>query len=212
MVSFRPEFIAPWIGRAGVSLIALSRLDPRESAALATRVTLAHALPAALLDRIVAQSDGVPLFIEELTKAVLETAVQPDGATLAVPDTLQASLMARLDRLPAAKTVAQIGSVIGRSFSYELIAELAELPEPALREGLGQLVGSGLAFERGVPPNAGYTFKHALVQDAAYDSLLRSRRAALHARAVEVLRAQELGIEERRPDLLAHHCEQAGTR
>ncbi len=210
VVSFRPEFTAPWIGRAGVSLIALSRLDRRESAALATRVTLAHALPAALLDRIVAQTDGVPLFIEELTKAVQETTEQPDGATLAVPDTLQASLMARLDRLPAAKTVAQIGAVIGRSFSYELIAALAELPEPALREGLGELVGSGLAFERGVAPDAGYTFKHALVQDAAYDSLLRSRRAVLHARVVEVLRAREPGIEESQPDLLAHHCEHAG--
>ena len=210
VVSFRPDFTAPWIGRAGVSLIALSRLDRRKFAALATRVTLAHALPAALLDRIVAQTDGVPLFIEELTKAVMETAVQPDDATFAVPDTLQASLMARLDRLPAAKTVAQIGAVIGRSFSYELIAALAELPEPALRDGLGQLVGSGLAFERGVPPEASYTFKHALVQDAAYDSLLRSRRAALHARVVEVLRAREPGIEESRPDLLAHHCEQAG--
>ena len=210
VVSFRPEFTAPWIGRAGVSLIALSRLDRRESAALATRVTLAHALPAALLDRIVAQTDGVPLFIEELTKAVLETTAQPDGAALAVPDTLQASLMARLDRLPVAKTVAQIGAVIGRSFSYELIAAVAELPEPVLREGLGQLVGSGLAFERGVPPDASYTFKHALVQEAGYDSLLRSRRAALHARVVEVLRAQEPGIEESRPDLLAHHCEQAG--
>ena len=210
VVSFRPEFTAPWIGRAGVSLIALSRLDRRESAALAARVTLAHVLPAALLDRIVAQTDGVPLFIEELTKAVQETAVQPDGTALAVPDTLQASLMARLDRLPAAKTVAQIGAVIGRSFSYELIAALPELPEPALREGLCQLVGSGLAFKRGVPPDATYTFKHALVQEAAYDSLLRSRRAALHARVAEVLRALEPGIEEGGPDLLAHHYEQAG--
>jgi class 3 adenylate cyclase len=200
VVSFRPEFTAPWIGRAGVSLIALSRLDRRESAALAARVTLAHVLPAALLDRIVAQTDGVPLFIEELTKAVQETAVQPGGTALAVPDTLQASLMARLDRLPAAKTVAQIGAVIGRSFSYELIAALPELPELALREGLGQLVGSGLAFERGVPPDATYTFKHALVQEAAYDSLLRSRRAALHARVAEVLRALEPGIEEGGPD------------
>jgi class 3 adenylate cyclase/predicted ATPase len=210
VVSFRPEFTAPWIGRAGVSLTALSRLDRRQSAELAARVTLAHALPAALLDRIVAQTDGVPLFIEELTKAVLETTARPDGAMLAVPDTLQASLMARLDRLPAAKAVAQIGAVIGRSFSYELIAALAEIPEPALREGLGQLVGSDLAFERGVLPDAGYTFKHALVQDAAYDSLLRSRRAALHARVVEVLRAREPEIEESRPDLLAHHCEHAG--
>jgi class 3 adenylate cyclase/tetratricopeptide (TPR) repeat protein len=210
VLSYRPEFTAPWIGRAGVSLIALSRLGRGQSAELAARVTVAHVLPAELLNRIVVQTDGVPLFIEELTKAVLETAAEPDSATLAVPDTLQASLMARLDRLPAAKTVAQIGAVIGRSFSYELIAALAELPEPALRAALGQLVGSGLAFERGVLPDADYTFKHALVQDTAYDSLLRSRRVALHGRVVEVLRAREAGIEDSRPELLARHCEQAG--
>jgi tetratricopeptide (TPR) repeat protein len=210
VVSFRPEFSAPWIGRAGVSLIALSRLDRRESAALAARVMREHALPLALLDRIVAQTDGVPLFIEELTKAVLEAAVRPDGTGLAVPDTLQASLMACLDSLPAAKTVAQIGAVIGRSYSYELIDAIAELPEPALQDALGQLVSSGLVFERGVPPDASYTFKHALVQEAAYNSLLRSRRAALHARVVEVLCAQDPGIEEGRPDLLAYHCEKAG--
>jgi class 3 adenylate cyclase/predicted ATPase len=210
VISFRPEFSAPWIGRAGVSLITPSRLDRRESAALAARVMRDHALPVALLDRIVAQTDGVPLFIEELTKAVLEAAVRPDAATLAVPDTLQASLMARLDSLPAAKTVAQIGAVIGRSYAYELIDMIAGLPEPALRGALGQLVSSGLVFERGVPPDASYTFKHALVQEAAYNSLLRSRRAALHARVVEVLCAQDPGIEEARPDLLAYHCEKAG--
>jgi predicted ATPase/class 3 adenylate cyclase len=210
VVSFRPEFSAPWIGRAGASLIALSRLDRRESAVLAARVMQEHALPEGLLDRIVAQTDGVPLFIEELTKAVLEAAVRPDGTTLAVPDTLQASLMARLDSLPAAKTVAQIGAVIGRSYSYELIDAIAELPEPALQDALGQLVSTGLVFERGVPPDANYTFKHALVQEAAYNSLLRSRRATLHARVVEVLCAQDPGIEESRPDLLAYHCEKAG--
>jgi len=210
VISFRPEFSAPWIGRAGVSLIALSRLNRRESAALAARVTREHVLPVALLDRIVAQTDGVPLFIEELTKAVLEAAARPDDTTLAVPDTLQASLMARLDSLPAAKTVAQIGAVIGRSYDYELIDAVAGLPEPALRDALRQLVRSGLVFERGVPPDASYTFKHALVQDAAYNSLLRSRRSALHARVAEVLCAQDPGIEEGRPDLLAYHCERAG--
>jgi len=210
VISFRPEFSAPWIGRAGVSLIALSRLDRSESAALATRVMRDHALPEGLLDRIVAQTDGVPLFIEELTKAVLEAAARPDGTTLAVPDTLQASLMARLDSLPVAKTVAQRGAVIGRTYPYELIDAIAGLPEPALRDALGQLVRSGLVFERGVPPDASYTFKHALVQEAAYNSLLRSRRAALHARVVELLCAQDPGIAEGHPDLLAYHCEKAG--
>jgi len=210
VISFRPEFSAPWIGRPGDSLIALSRLDRGESAALAAHVIQEHALPVALLDRIVAQTDGVPLFIEELTKAVLEAAVWPDGATLAVPDTLHASLMARLDGLPAAKTVAQIGAVIGRSYAYELVDAIAGLPEPALQGALRQLVSSGLVFERGVPPHASYTFKHALVQDAAYNSLLRSRRAALHARVVEVLCAQDPAIAEGGPDLLAYHCEKAG--
>jgi len=210
VISFRPEFSAPWIGRPGVSLIAPSRLNQCESAALAERVTQQHSLPAAVLDRIVAQTDGVPLFIEELTKAVLEAAAQPDGTTLAVPDTLQASLMARLDSQPAAKTVAQIGSVIGRSYAYELISAIAELPEPLLQDALRQLVSSGLLFERGVPPDASYTFKHALVQDVAYNSLLRSRRATLHARVAEVLCAREPGIAEGHPDLLAYHCEKAG--
>jgi len=210
VVSFRPEFSPPWIGRAGVNLIALSRLDRRESAALATRVMREHALPGGLLDRIVAQTDGVPLFIEELTKTVLEAAVRPDATGLAVPDTLQASLMARLDSLPAAKSVAQIGAVIGRTYSYELIDAIAGWPEPGLQEALGQLVRSGLVFERGAPPDASYTFKHALVQEAAYNSLLRSRRAALHARMVEVLCAQDPGIDEGHPDLLAYHCEKAG--
>jgi class 3 adenylate cyclase/tetratricopeptide (TPR) repeat protein len=210
VVSLRPEFSAPWIGRPGVSLIAPSRLDQRDSALLAARVIRDHALPAALLDRIVAQTDGVPLFIEELTKAVQEAAERSDGATLAVPDTLQASLMARLDSLPAARTVAQIGAVIGRSYGYELIDAIAGLPASALRDALGQLVSSGLVFERGVPPEASYTFKHALVQEAAYNSLLRSRRAALHARVVEVLCARDPGIEEGHADLLAYHCEKAG--
>jgi predicted ATPase len=169
----------------------------------------ARTIPPELIERIVAQTDGVPLFIEELTRAVLETGLD-DASRLVVPETLQASLMARLDRLPAAKTVAQIGAVIGRSFSHELLAAVAQLPEPALTNGLQQLVSSGLAFQRGTPPEASYTFKHALVQDTVYQSLLRSRRAALHGRVVEALRAQEPGIEESRPDLLAHHCEQAG--
>jgi class 3 adenylate cyclase len=210
VISSRPEFSSPWIGRPGVSLIALSRLDRRESAALAARLARENAMPTALLDRIVAQTDGVPLFIEELTKAVLEAAARDDGTTLAVPDTLQTSLMARLDSLPAARTVAQIGAVIGRSYGYELIDAIAGFPPPSLQDALAQLVSSGLVFERGAPPDASYTFKHALVQEVAYNSLLRSRRAALHARVVEVLCARDPGIAEDHPDLLAYHCEKAG--
>jgi hypothetical protein len=207
VMTFRPEFQAPWIGRAGVSLLTLSRFDRRETATMAAEVA-ARAIPPDLIERIVLQTDGVPLFIEELTRAVLEVGLG-DASRLAVPETLQASLIARLDQLPAAKTVAQVGAVIGRSFSHELVAAVAQLPESTLTNGLQQLVGSGLAFQRGTPPEASYTFKHALVQEAAYESLLRSRRTVLHGRVVEILRAQK-GIAESQPDLLAQHCEQAG--
>jgi predicted ATPase len=192
VMTFRPEFQAQWIGRAGVTLLTLSRLDRRNIAAMAAQVAT-QAIPAELIERIATQTDGVPLFIEELTRAVIEAGpLTSDGAArLAVPDTLQASLLARLDRLPAGKTVAQIGAVIGRSFSYELIAAVAGLREPALREGLEQLVGSGLAFERGAPPDASYMFKHSLVRDAAYEILLRDRRGDLHARVVEALLQQD---------------------
>jgi tetratricopeptide (TPR) repeat protein len=212
VMTFRPEFQAPWIGRAGVSILTLSRFDRREAATMAAQVA-ARAIPAELIERIVAHTDGVPLFIEELTHAVLESGLSPtgDASRLAVPESLQASLLARLDRLPAAKEVAQIGAVVGRSFSYAQIATLASRPEPDLRRALDQLVASGLAFQRGAPPDATYIFKHALVQDAAYESLLKSRRAAIHGRLVEVLIAQEPGIEESQPELLVHHCEHAGN-
>ena len=150
VMTFRTEFHAPWIGRAGVSLLTLSRLDRRDVASMAVRVA-SQAIPSELIDRIATQTDGVPLFIEELTRAVVEAGLPASGevAQLAVPGSLQASLLARLDRLQTGKTIAQIGAVIGRTFSYELVAAVAGLPEPALRQGLEQLVGSGLVFERG---------------------------------------------------------------
>jgi class 3 adenylate cyclase/tetratricopeptide (TPR) repeat protein len=209
VVSFRPEFAAPWIGQAGVTLLALSRLDRRHATQLATQVNIEHRLTPALLERVVAQTDGVPLFIEELTMALAETAAQPDGATLAVPDTLQASLIARLDRLPAAKQVAQIGAVIGREFPHALLAAVARLPEAELVRGLDGLVASGLVFRRGVPPDAIYSFKHALVQEAAYDNLLRTRRADIHARIVAAAEA-DASIASIGPDVLGYHCTEAG--
>jgi class 3 adenylate cyclase/predicted ATPase len=211
LITFRPDFQPPWIGRAGVSLFTLSRFDRRETATMAAEVA-ARAIPAELIERIVAHTDGVPLFIEEVTRALLESGLSPtgDASRLAVPETLQASLLARLDRLPAAKEVAQIGAVVGRSFSHAQIAALVPRPEPDLCRALDQLVASGLVFQRGAPPDATYTFKHALVQDAAYEGLLKSRRAAIHRRLVDILIAQEPGIEESQPDLLAQHCEQAG--
>ncbi len=179
VVSFRPEYTSPWIGQAGVALITLSRLTQRQSAALATQVMQDHPLPTTIVDRVVALTDGVPLFIEELTRALLERGGS-DNAAPTVPATLQASLMARLDRVPAAKQVAQIAAAIGREAPHTLLAEVSGLPEPVLAEGLDALVGSGLAFRRGLPPDATYIFKHALVQEAAYESLPRSRRVEIH--------------------------------
>jgi class 3 adenylate cyclase/predicted ATPase len=208
VVSFRPEFVSSWIGRAGVSLITLTRLDRGQSAALAAHVTTAHVLTQALLEWVIAQTDGVPLFIEELTKAILETAPNGPPLALAVPGTLQASLLARLDRLPAAKSVAQIGAVIGREFSHNLLTAVAGLAEAQLTRGLDELVAAGLMFRRGFPPEAAYTFKHALVQDAAYQSLLRGRRAEIHAAIVAAgERDASLAIE---PGVLGHHCAEAG--
>ena len=158
------------------------------------------------------QSDGIPLFIEELTKAVLEDAELPgrNAAPLEVPATLQASLIARLDRLPAAKQVGQIGAVIGRAFAHALLAAVATVPEAQLVYGIDTLVASGLAFRRGVPPDADYTFKHALVRDAVYSTLLRSQRQELHARIGTVLQEQFPQIVDTQPEILAHHFRQAG--
>jgi predicted ATPase len=215
VISFRPEFQAPWIGQAGMTLIALNRLRPRQAAMLASQVVVGQVLPDGMLERIVAQTDGVPLFIEELTKAVLEGASQSDAAAvsasaLPVPSTLQASLMARLDRLPVAKKVAQIGAAIGREFNYDLLAAVTELPETALAQGLDELVSAGLAFRRGAAPEATYSFKHALVQDAAYESLLRGTRQKLHARIAEALEQRWSDLVESQPEVLAQHFAHAG--
>ena len=221
VLTYRPEFNAPWVGRAGVTEVTLNRLPPKETSEIALRLA-ASAIPASLIERLVSRSDGVPLFIEELTRAVLEAGLALDSPLVArVPETLQASLLARLDRLPAAKIAAQIGSVIGRSFSHALVAAIAEMPEGRLAEGLDQLVDAGLAFRRGVAPEISYQFKHALVQDAAYQSMVRPRRAALHAAILEVLESDaESAPGATAPALLldshgdaallAHHSAEAG--
>ncbi|MBV8523976.1 MAG: AAA family ATPase [Acetobacteraceae bacterium] len=213
VITFRPEFQPPWVGRPRVSLLTLNRLDRSQATAMAAKIrALPTELPPALLQRIALQSDGVPLFIEELTKSVLEGGGSQSGEMLplTVPSTLQASLMARLDRLPAAKRVAQIGAAIGREFSYELLAAVASIPVLGLQEGLDQLVASGLASRRGDPPDAVYTFKHALVQDAAYKSLLRSTRSLIHAKILHAMLQLVPDVEETQPALLGHHAERAG--
>jgi class 3 adenylate cyclase/predicted ATPase len=217
LVTFRPEFQPPWAGQAHVTVLVLNRLDRREGATLVQRVVGAEALPGDVVAEIVKRTDGVPLFVEELTKAVLEggnagTAFSRTGAVAPnVPATLHASLMARLDRLgSAAREVAQVGAALGREFSYELLAAVAQRNAAELNAALDQLVVAGLAFRRGAPPQATFLFKHALVQDAAYGTLVRGKRRELHGRVAHVLEKQWPETAETQPELLAHHCTQAG--
>jgi predicted ATPase len=193
LILFRPEFQPPWIGQPHVTLLTLPRLDRDATAAMVANVAGDAALPVEIVAEIAERTDGVPLFVEELTKAVLETGPQAPAAlsamphpALSVPPTLHASLMARLDRLGLiAREVARAEAAIGREFSHELLASITDLPEPQLRETLDRLVNAGVVFARGMPPEASYLFKHALVQDAAYGSLLRHRRQGLHRRIAQ---------------------------
>jgi class 3 adenylate cyclase/tetratricopeptide (TPR) repeat protein len=220
IITFRPEFSAPWIGRPHVTLRALNRLAPRQRAEMIAGVTGGKALPEAIAAQIVDRTDGVPLFVEELTKAVVESGMMTDAGDryttaspvtpLAIPASLQASLVARLDRLAPVREVAQIGAALGRQFSHELIGAVARMPSAQLDDALAQLVGAELIYRRGTPPDAEYTFKHALVQDAAYDSLLRGRRQQLQARIAAALEEKFPEIVAAQPALLAHHCTEAG--
>ncbi|MBV8095685.1 MAG: AAA family ATPase, partial [Acetobacteraceae bacterium] len=208
VITYRPELQPNWIGKPNVSLISLGRLDHDQAAEVASHVA---ALSPSILKRIAARSDGIPLFIEELAKSILESdAGTSPAAQGAVPPTLQASLMSRLDRLPAAKQIAQIGAAIGREFPYDLIAAVAAIPDPALRERLNELVGAGLVFCRGHPPDSTYAFKHALVQDAAYETMLRRRRIGVHTRILNALLHSDPDLPETHPALLGHHAAQAG--
>ncbi len=212
VASFRPDFTASWFGRSGVSLMALNRLGRLDATRLAAQVTSDGALSSSLLDQIVARADGVPLFIEELTKAVLEAPeLDAESSALAVPDTLQASLMARLDRLHGGRELAQIGAVLGREFSHEMLSDVAGQPAAALESALTELVRSELVFRTGTPPNARYTFKHVLVQQAAYETLLRSRRQDLHARVAKAIMERLPDEAEHRSHLLLHHATLAGN-
>jgi class 3 adenylate cyclase/tetratricopeptide (TPR) repeat protein len=220
LATARPEFVPPWPSHRHTSAIGLTRLDKAEGAALIAGMTGAKSLPRELLDQILARTDGVPLFIEELTKTVLESGLlrEADGRyeltgplpPLAIPSTLHASLLARLDRLASVKDVAQVGAAIGREFPYALIAAVAALPERDLNAALTQLVDAELIFQRGVPPDATYQFKHALVQDAAYASLVRSRRQQLHGLIGRALVEQFPETANIEPEIVAHHYAEAG--
>jgi class 3 adenylate cyclase/predicted ATPase len=217
IVTFRPEFEPPWIGRPHVTALTLNRLAQRQVGAIIDRVVGNKLLPANLRQDIIERSDGIPLFIEEMTKAVLEAESQSAAEqTVAaipsrvVPASLHASLMARLDRLGAAKEVAQIGAAIGREFSHALLSAVVRKPDAEVGSALDRLIASALLFRQGVPPHATYLFKHALVQDAAYGTLLREPRRALHARIAEAIESQFAEIAESQPELLARHCTEAG--
>ena len=220
IITFRPEFTPPWAGQPHVSTLRLTRLRRREGAAMVDRVVGEKAFPDEVTAQIVAKTDGVPLFVEELTKAVLESGLLGDAGDhyelsgplppLAIPATLHDSLLARLDHLAPVKEVAQIGAAIGREFSHALLAAVTDRLEHQLRDALDRLISSQLVFRRGTPPEATYSFKHALVQDAAYGTLLKSRRQHLHTRIAQVLEEQFPEIAEAQPALLAHHCTEAG--
>ena len=219
IVTYRPEFEPPWIGRPYVTALTLNRLGEREIAAMIDGVTGNKLLPANVRQDIIERTDGIPLFAEEMTKAVLEaesegdarkTAATVPSSALAVPASLHASLMARLDRLGSAKELAQIGAAIGREFTHSVLAAVVRKPEEELTSALDRLVQSGLLFRQGVPPHATYLFKHALVQDAAYGTLLREPRRALHARIAETLESNFVDIAENQPELLARHFTEAG--
>jgi class 3 adenylate cyclase/predicted ATPase len=220
VITFRPEFGHAWGGEPYVTVLALSRLGGHDGAALVEGLAGNAGLAREIVDEIVERADGVPLFVEELTKAVLESRGDNRVATvlaasslpnLAIPATLHASLIARLDRLgPIAKEVGQIGAVIGREFDYDLIEQVAQRPGTELRSGLDRLVEAGLLFCRGVASRPSYLFKHALVQDAAYGTLLRTRRQTLHARVGKVIENQFPETIVTQPEILAHHFTQAG--
>jgi predicted ATPase len=219
IVTFRPEFEPPWIGRPYVTALTINRLGERNIRAMIDGVVGNKLLPANIRQDIIERTDGIPLFVEEMTKALLEagsesaaqqTAAAIPSPTLAVPASLQASLMARLDRLGPAKEVAQMGAAIGREFSHSLLAAVMRKPEAELGAALDRLIQAGLLFRQGVPPHASYLFKHALVQDAAYGTLLREPRRALHSRIAETLEGQFAEIAESQPEILARHCTEAG--
>jgi class 3 adenylate cyclase/tetratricopeptide (TPR) repeat protein len=220
LLTFRHDFRPPWTGRSHLTQVTLPRLPRRLAAEMTDRVAHGKSLPAEVVEQVVARTDGVPLFVEELTKMVLESGLLQERAgcyelagplpPLAIPTTLHDSLMARLDRLATVKGLAQLGATLGREFSYELLLAVSPWDEGTLREGLQQLVAAEFFYQQGLPPQATYRFKHALIQEAAYQSLLRSTRQQHHQRIAQVLEKRFHDLCETQPELLAHHYTQAG--
>ncbi|MBI3756512.1 MAG: AAA family ATPase [Deltaproteobacteria bacterium] len=216
LLTFRPEFTSPWGNRSHLSQMTLSRLGSSQVEAMVERVAGGKALPAEVVQQIVAKTDGVPLFVEELTKMVVESEFDVGARhamslqALGIPATLQDALMARLDRLGPTKEIAQLGATIGREFSYDLLAAVSSLDEEKLQHGLKQLVEAELVYQRGLLPQANYLFKHALIQDTAYQSLLKSTRQQYHRQIAQVLEERFPETQANQPELLAHHYTEAG--
>jgi class 3 adenylate cyclase/tetratricopeptide (TPR) repeat protein len=220
LLTFRPDFSPPWTGRSHLTQVTLPRLPRRQAAEMTDRVAHGKALPPEVVEQVVAKTDGVPLFVEELTKMVLESGLLQERAghyeltsplpPLAIPTTLHDSLMARLDRLATVKSLAQLGATLGREFSYELLQAVAPWDEATLRRGLQQLVEAEFLYQQGLPPQATYLFKHALIQETAYQSLLRSTRQQYHQPIAHALEERFPETGETQPELLAHHYMEAG--
>ena len=216
VVTYRPEFTAPWVGSPHVSVQVLNRLTSQDCTQMAERLIGDKALPLEILAQIAERTDGVPLFVEELTRSVLESGATSNAEEVAsatsivIPATLQDALEARLDLSPAVRDVAQVGAAIGREFQYDLLKGVVSLSTTELDAALDDLTGSGLIFSRGAPPDASYTFKHALVQDTAYDSMVRSKRQETHKRIAEASLNLQPEITETGPEILAHHYTEAG--
>jgi predicted ATPase len=220
LLTCRPHFQPAWHHRSYLTEITVNRLSHTQVEQIVTGMTNGKTFPAAVLQQLIEKTDGVPLFVEELTKAILESGqlkavdrhyeLTGSLSTFAIPATLQDSLMARLDRLVTAKGIAQLAAVIGRQFAYDLLSTVSQLDEATLQRELGRLVEAELVYQRGVPPQAIYVFKHALIQDAAYESLLKSTRHQYHQRIAHILEAQFAAIVDQQPELLAHHYTEAG--
>jgi predicted ATPase/class 3 adenylate cyclase len=222
LCTFRPDFSPPWTGRSHLTQVTLHRLPRQQATEMTDRVAHGKALPPEVVEQVVAKTDGVPLFVEELTKMVLESGLLQERAgryeltgplpPLAIPTTLHDSLTARLDRLAAVKAMAQLGATLGREFSYALLHAVSPWDEESLQRGLHQLVEAELLYQQGLPPQATYLFKHALIQEAAYQSLLRSTRQQYHQRIAQVVEARFPDLCETQPELLAHHYTEAGVK
>ena len=208
LITARPEFRPSWGTRSHHSTISLSPLDRHQVRHMVGELSARHALPKEVIDSVTERTGGVPLFVEEVTRFLLEHGEQ--GGVQAIPPTLQQSLTARLDRLGPAREVAQIGAVIGRDFSYALLRAVAGMDEASMHTALERLAEADILLVQGLPPESDYCFKHTLMQDAAYENLLKSRRQTLHRRIAETLRDHVAAIAATEPELLAHHFTQAG--